>query len=345
MTDRMRPLFIFLGALALGACDGGIFGTGDGSSSTDLIVASPGSTAESIADIGAAPTDDQAGGAGSAPGTIDATVAAGAGDTGGLSMDDDSASSVDGDAAAGIDGAEGSTAAVLSLGNLVPEGRGGRLVRLVNASDRSLALAAELEDGAAGTVPSAPSSGPVRAGGTSGYVVLPPGTRSLVITGEVDLPDGQASGIALYRFMPLALAPSSVTTIFVRAPIAGNAGAADVVTLPTRVTSEEPAQALVRVVDAIDPDRPGAVYRLVPVAGPNPGSAEVALEGVPYGRVPPTADSVAPAYVPVPAGEYRLVQPDGVTVEAFLSFAAGDVRTLVTSRDGSSPIVVRDSPP
>ena len=189
------------------------------------------------------------------------------------------------------------------------------------------------------------SSGPVAAGGTSAYVSLPPGTRGLLITGDEGVPGSPGTELVLYRLSPLALAPTSVTTVFVRGTVAAEAGAADIVTLPTRVTSADPGQALVRVVDAKGPAPSGTVHRLVPLDGANPGSAEVALDSVAFERAPPSADSVAPAYVPVPVGQYRLARPDGTMVEATLSFAGGDVRTLVLSGADAPPIVVNDNTP
>ena len=297
---RSGGALLLLGALALGGCDGGIFGTGDGSPSVDL------------------------------PNGFDS------------SGDNIAGTGQVGDGTQGTDGPDGSPAVPsLTFENALPTyAVASPTVRLVNASTLALALSTDPADGAGGGV----SSGPVVPGASSAHVAMPDTLEPLRVSRDGGEPGTVADDTVLHDLEPLLLAPSSVTTVFTRDGGAGD-GTIDAVALATRVASDDPMQALLRLVDA-RPDTAGgdaaASYALVP-SGADPGGVEALLESVTFAVAAEWgADAGEPGagYVPVPAGDYRLDGPDGAALLGALSLAGGEVVTLVRRADGDPLRVV-----
>ena len=304
------PVLVLALALSLFACDGGIFGTGDGDGGG--IVAPPGGNSGPPS-----PTDGQtAGGMGDAGGGTD-------GDEAGSGED---AGATDGEA--GGDGAGGDADVPgTAFTNTLDVGTADEpRVRLVNASSRGVTL---------GDARSRPLlTGSVAPGGTSALAALPPDLDELRLRGA-DIGDGGTA--LLYRFAPLSLSMSSVTTLVVRDDGGADAEGSGVgaVALETRVAPSDPAQALARVVlggmqDDPDGDEPTErVHRLVP-AGESPGGVEVTFEPITFAGDP------ASDYRDVPAGDYRLVEwlgtedgaGDGLAPRP-VSLAPGSVHTFV----------------
>ena len=313
-TRTRAPLAATLALAAalalLGGCDGGIFGTGDGSPGPVLPDAAP-----------------------------QATV--GPEDSGAPSPETSDADDVDVDTPVGTaseplapdsgapDVSDGGTAAATALGNALvadPSASAPQL-RVVNAGSADVALASDADAPGRFAVPS------VAAGTASPYVALPPSARSLTL----GYPSGASDGAALEgarRFEPLLLQPSSVTTLLVRD---GQRPVPTVDALPTLIRSDDPDIALVRLVPGSglgpeDGPLPTASYTLVP-DGANPGGGEVELGRAALGG---PADA---GYASVPAGDYRLESSAPGASAPMLSFAGGSVRTLVPLESGELLVV------
>ena len=304
------PMLVLALALSLVACDGGIFGTGDGDGSG--LATSPGGNSgpPSLTDgetAGGMEGDVDGGSGGDETGSGEnagATDGEGGGDTGGN---------------ADVPGAAFTN--TLDVGT-ADEPR----VRLVNASSRGVTL---------GDAENRPLlAGSVTPGETSVLAALPPDLDELRLRGA---DTGEGGTALLYRFAPLSLSMSSVTTLVVRDDGGANAEGrgVDAVALETRVAPSDPAQALVRVVlggmqDDPDGNEPiERAHRLVP-AGESPGGVEVAFEPVTFAGDP------ASGYRDVPAGDYRLVERVGTEDDAgdgpalrSVSLAPGSVHTFV----------------
>ena len=328
-VTRAAPLLALwlLGAAVLGGCDGGIFGTGDGGSNADMGLMGgagapePGPGALAVdGDAEGAPDTDADDGAPSpsmAPQeTQDADTAAG----------EPPASPIDN----------------TLVGGTVETPR----ARVVNASTRPVGLTVTVGEVATLGAPGGLAPGTV---GDYRDVDVEAGASALLLT---DADDGET----LYRFAPLNLGTSSVTTLLVRDVFSQTATgdgvpAIEAVALATLTASDDPAQARVRValggafIDEADgPAFP--TFTLVP-GGESPGGAEVTfgpigLDGA--GEVEATmAARTASAYRAVPAGDYTLREVDGRTEPRAITLPAGGVYTLVVG--GSGFIRVEDGRP
>lgn len=304
MTEtRVRPslaaaLALATALLAVGGCDGGIFGTGDGSSNDVAIDAGP--TAPSAVGPGGdsgAPPPETAG-----PEDGDAT----------------------GDSA---DAGEMSPGAPLlpsnqPLANFVATDSttSAPRLRIVNAGGSAVALASDAAD------PGEPLLPPVAPGTASAYATLADDVDGLML-GYVAAPgDTRLEDPQLLR--PLTLVASSVTTLLVRD---GQRPTPAIVALPTRIASDDPTLALVRLLPGSG-GGPAASYTLVP-DGDDPGGAEIALGDVALGG------PVDAEYRPVPAGDYRLESSAPGVPPRALSFTGGAVRTLVLLGSGELLVV------
>ena len=350
---RRLPLVTLLCALALAACDGGIFGTGDGSS--DLpIDADAGNPSDTPAE--GAPGEIGDGGA-SAPepvGSDDAGETSG--DDGGVSgsgttTGGDTGGGTTGGTTGGMDGGDtGDDDAVpLQPGNLVSApsspftntqvtGTVPALprVRLVNATRTSIAL---LDGGGVAVLAS-----DVAPGEASEYAAVPLGTDSLTARRPSGAEGGEADS---YRLEPLLLGTSTVTTLVVRDADDPDGsgdfdGGIDIVPLVTLTSPDDAAQTFVRVVQGVglseSPDEVAVeTFTLVP-DGASPGGVEVTLGGVSFDDAPATD------YRAAPAGDYLLSGSGGGVSPRPVSLAPDTVYTFVIIGADEVSSVIDGSP-
>jgi len=306
----------FVAALLLaGGCDGGIFGTGDGSPSPGELT------------ISASPTDSLPDG-GSADSVVEPPPMAGPPSS--APDDTDTADLAD----AEVDDPQPTTDADMTLASQTlvntlvadPTASEPRL-RVLNTGPSGIALVGEGSGSAGVGLPF------VAAGTASAYVSMPDGVSSLTL-GRVQAPGDEPELSSAQRLGPLLLDPASVTTLLVRdAP-----GAVAVAALPTLLASDDSELALVRLVTGggIQPADGGpvlgATYTLVP-GGANPGGVAVELGSFAFGGEP------AADYLSVPAGDYRLESSTPALPAQALSFTGGSVRTLVVFESGELLVV------
>lgn len=300
---RIGAATVLLCALLLAACDGGIFGTGDGPDVGPPIDATPPSiSGESSPGSGGSDT-----GAGDASDVDGETDGATGGTTGGTTGAPPSS---------GTDPEQPTLVPSSPFENTLVTGTTSTpRVRLVNASGaRTTLVDADGE-------PLLPSAlAPAQA---SAYVNVPLGTDSLRVR---RLSGADAADV--YRLEPLTLGASSVTTLVVR-DTDGADGDVDVVPLRTLTSPDDPAQALVRIVQgarlsASDDAEPATeTFTLVP-GGASPGGAEVAFENISFDTSP---DDIR--YDAVPAGDYALSVSNDTMSPLPMSLEGGTVYTLV----------------
>ncbi len=319
-TDSVHSLNRALRALAgalllllsLSACDGGIFGTGDGG---DVIL------------------PDDVEGSGSSNGSGDGTAGADQGETdGGETADPDDGE--DDDTASG----DGADLQARPFENLqIASNRDTPLLSMINLSQSSVIVVADT--GTAALFDPAVQSGQV-----ASPVDVPLASEALRVI-ETD------GNTAQWLLSPLNLGASSVSTLIIRDAVADNPADSssdepdaftprlDVLALPSRLLPDSDGLVRVRLLQAyaIDGDERAAEMMLLP-AGETPGGSEVSL-----GSVSPAGFQQAPAYREVMAGSYELRDSLQRFAAVPLTLDAGQSYTLIITGSESVLRVVLDS--
>ena len=324
MSAPARLLALLWALLLAGGCDGGLFGTGDGTDAD----AGPGPV-----DAAPPPTDDTGADAGpDAAGETDDD----ADDGGGASTDGD-----DGDD--GDDGASGEPPAVSlpapGAGPDVDSGAGdasdGGFVNVQVTHDRGVPLLRGVNlTGAAVRVVAR------RADGTDadGAIAVAPGTASAAVavdptTDALAVVDARSSA-TLAETGPVALGASTLTTLV--AFRAGD-GAVRAVPLVTSATAPGGGVANVRAILASASGNAGDRVDGIGLrpAGDNPGGA-----GIDF--APAAAGSIASDYADALPGDYELVL-DGRGTGALVTLEAGSTYSLVPGDgDGATVLTIVD---
>ncbi len=300
--------------LSLGACDGGIFGTGDGS---DII--QPDNAEDSDTANG---STDGAGGA-----------------TGGEEQPDAGGPPEPNDADSGeAGGDEGAASEQRAFENL--QAGSNRDVPLLSVINLSQSRITAFSDAA----PAALFASAVQAGEVSAPVAVPLSSQSL----SVVLADTASLQLQL---SPLNLGVSSVTTLIVRDRFAGaqtdsnntdpesGEPVVDILALPSRLSPSNDALARVRMLQAyaLAGDTRTAQMLLLP-AGSNPGGSEISL-----GSVSPDSFQQIPDYREVTAGSYAVQDSLQRFAPVPLTLDAGQSYTLILAGSEALIVIVQDS--
>lgn len=293
-SQLQRWLLVTCLAMPLVSCDGGIFGTGDGSDVlTDVDASSPSTDSPNGETTGSTPVGS---------------------DTG---MDL---------------GTDLPTSETLAFENLQVSGSHvAPLIALLNLSSTSLIV--RLDDSTDSLFGEA-----VPPGVASRRLAMSTGTESLsVIDADTLQP--------VLRLSPLNLGASSLTSLIARNHPTDNGDggigarpAAQVIALPTHQSTADPNVAFVRILQGAlldGQDQPGTMT-LVP-SGAAPGSTDVLLGTLSAATFGQEAD-----YQVVSPGNYALTDSLSRFTPVNLSFAGGDVRTLVLTVTPSTLLVIDD---
>jgi len=287
-TMIARTLFSFLLLLTTVGCDGGLFGTGDGS---EIVLPTDGSSSAPTPPIDGDPD---------------------------LNPPDQPAAPD-----------ESETTPNRELNNFL--GTGNRelpLVTLINTSSQPLNVVSD--------VFSMPQSGTsVEPGFTSQYIELPQNQSSLiVINGDNSQP--------VFRFSPLALDVSSVTTLLAYdTPVSlidtPRTPALNVIALPTLTQSSDSSVATLRIVQStqLDANDTAATMTLIP-EGSNPGSGEVNFNDMSL------ANASASTYSSVNAGTYQLQDSLARFAPVPISVEAASVYTLVITGNINPVLIISE---
>lgn len=314
-----RPMLATLTALllllSLGACDGGIFGTGDGS---DII--HPDNAEGSDTDNGS--TDGASGGA-----------------TGGEEQPDAGAPSEPDDSdTGGSDVGEEAASEQRAFENLqAGSDRDVPLLSVINLSQSRITAFSDADAEAL----FAPA---IQAGETSAPVAVPLSSQSL----SVVLADTASLQLQL---SPLNLGVSSVTTLIVRDRFAdaqtdsnntdpeSGEPVVDILALPSSLSPSNDALARVRILQAyaLEGDARTAQMLLLP-AGNNPGGSEVSL-----GSVSPDSFQQMPDYREVTAGSYAVQDSLQRFTPVPLTLDEGQSYTLILTGSEAPIMIVQDS--
>ena len=300
--------------LSLGACDGGIFGTGDGSDIIQPDNAEDSDTANGSAD-----------GAGGATGGEEQP------DAGGPPEPDDSDTG-------GSSGGEEAASEQRAFENLqAGSDRDVPLLSVINLSQSRITAFSDADAEAL----FAPA---IQAGEVSAPVAVPLSSQSLSMV----LADTASLQLQL---SPLNLGVSSVTTLIVRDRFAdaqtdpnntdpeSGEPVVDILALPSRLSPSDDALARVRILQAyaLEGDTRTAQMLLLP-AGNNPGGSEVSL-----GSVSPDSFQQIPDYREVTAGSYAVQDSLQRFTPVPLTLDAGQSYTLILTGSEAPIMIVQDS--
>ncbi len=286
------------------ACDGGLFGTGDGSADDNLIITGGGSS-DGI-------TDSMETSPGIDTGTSPATDTTAGPDEGDISNVDPSGTATDTNASSPNTPQSGATRAFENTDQAVntvavPFGQ------VLNLSTRRILLASNAPDELLIDQPGLADNA------ISQHLALMEGTSSLYF---LDATPEQPPTLdhTLFAIDPMTLDPSTVTTFIVRE----HNSIIDVLPLRTQTSTVDQNLALVRLVQASALNDANKISSLkLNSTGPNPGGVDITFDNISYDGV------VDDAYQSVPAGDYLLEDPtSGFSAQA-ISLEGGKVYTLI----------------
>lgn len=296
-------LSILLAFIGLTACDGGIFGTSDGSA--DLIIPTDGSSAAGIEDV--------------MPGVSDSESAAGSTTDGSAGTSD--GGTTDGSTTDGAQTAGGTTdgSPVVSEDNTIygnfenavnTTGQNVALLTIVNVSHRDIIVANE------NSAQALTNEAVIVSGASSAHVAVPMDEFVLELRTATAIDDQPQP---LLAFMSLTLASGSLTTLVVRDHVNG----VDIVPLQSELSSGGAGLARVRVVQGAALNNAGTVATLsLQSADPNPGGAEAIFNDLSF-------EMAASTYRDLPAGDYALHDSAGRFSPQAITLTDGVVYTLV----------------
>lgn len=297
---RFSFLIVVIG---LTACDGGIFGTSDGSA--DVIIPTDGSSAAGIEDVMPGATDSESsagstsdGSAGTSDGgTTDGSTTDG-GTTDGSTTDGSAVASEDNVSFGSFDNTINST------------GQNVALLTIVNVSHHDVIVANE-------NSAQALTNEAVIVSGTSSAHVAVPMDEFILELRAASATDGQAE--STLAFMSMTLSSGSLTTLVVR----DHGGGVDIVPLRSEMSSGGAGLARVRVVQGAALNNAETVASLsLQSADPNPGGAEAIFNDLSF-------DMPASTYRDLPTGDYALHDSAGRFSPQAITLGDGVVYTLI----------------
>jgi hypothetical protein len=290
--------------IGLTACDGGIFGTSDGSAA-DIIIPTDGSSGVGNTEAmpGATDSQDTAGSA-----TDGSTGTTAGGTTDGSTTDGAQipGASTDGSTAVSED-----TISFGSFDNTVNStGQNVALLTIVNVSHHDLIVANE-------NSAQALTDEAVIASGTSSAHVAVPMDEFILEVRAASAMDGQAE--STLAFMSMTLSSGSLTTLVVR----DHGDGVDIVPLQSDMSTGGAGLARVRVVQGAALNNADTVATLsLQSADPNPGGAEAIFNDLSF-------DIAASTYRDLPAGDYALHDSAGRFSPQAITLIDGVVYTLI----------------